>query len=229
MTVIYTGIKIKQKRLKSNYKSLPFVELVIQSNESVYIMEDKRIKKTKKYLKETLIKMLEDIPFEQITVTQLCDQSDISRITFYSHYTDKYDLVEDIFADMVSIGTEDYRKRQLSNNADNDITIGFTNVMDSILALYYNNFDFFKHTSPDENPYLAFTFYNHVLNTVEHHTNKEKNRHRLNYTSRQITGFLCYGLLGFINESSAEALDTQRIRNDAHNLLDNLLHSRILF
>ena len=51
-------------------------------------MEDRRIKKTKKNLKATLIEMLADMPFEQITITSLCSQADISRITFYTHYSD---------------------------------------------------------------------------------------------------------------------------------------------
>ena len=58
--------------------------------------EDKRIKKTKKILKQTLIDLLENKTFDQITVKELCDKSETSRITFYTHYSDKYDLVEDI-------------------------------------------------------------------------------------------------------------------------------------
>lgn len=71
-------------------------------NYFLIIMEDKRIIKTKKYLKDTLIELLDEMPFEKITVTMLCQKADISRITFYSHYDDKYDLVEDIFQDMIA-------------------------------------------------------------------------------------------------------------------------------
>lgn len=60
-------------------------------------MEDKRIKKTKKNLKATLIAMLNQMSFEQITITELCRQSDTSRITFYKHYNDKYALADEIF------------------------------------------------------------------------------------------------------------------------------------
>ena len=53
-------------------------------------MEDKRIRKTKKTLKTTLIKMLKEETFDQVSITELCKNADISRITFYSHYSDKF-------------------------------------------------------------------------------------------------------------------------------------------
>lgn len=192
-------------------------------------MEDKRIRKTKKYLKETLIRLLEQVPFEKITVTHLCNSADISRITFYSHYDDKYDLVEDIFSDMIAIGTAHYDELEAKYNRNNDIAVGFSNVMNAILNLYYDHFDFFKHTNADENPYLAFSFYNHVYATVEHHTNKESTRHKMKYTSRQITSFLCYGLLGFITESQDDHLTPEQIKDDCHRLLDDILQKGILF
>lgn len=192
-------------------------------------MEDKRVRKTKKYLKDTLIMLLDKESFEQITVTQLCENADVSRITFYSHYADKYDLLEDIFQDMIKIGTEDYMKREAEHNKDNNIVTGFCNVMDCILDLFYGNYNFFKHTDPNSNPYLAFSFYNHVLDTVAHHTNKEAARHRLKYSTGQITGFLCYGLLGFINESRSETYDMKKVKQDSHKILVELLQSGILF
>ena len=38
-------------------------------------MEDKRIRKTKKNLKSTLIKMLSELSFSQISITELCKSS----------------------------------------------------------------------------------------------------------------------------------------------------------
>ena len=66
-------------------------------------MEDKRIRKTKKNLKQTLIALLGQKPFEQITVTELCKSADTSRITFYAHYNDKYELAAEVFQDMLKL------------------------------------------------------------------------------------------------------------------------------
>ena len=191
-------------------------------------MEDKRIKKTKKNLKETMIRLLHEIPFEKITVTQLCQQSDTSRITFYSHYNDKYALIDEIFEDLKAEGDRRYRSLQAKNNPDYIPAISYNNIMNSILDIYYANIDFLQYTNPEINPYLAFRFYDIVLKTVEGHTTKEGSSHNLKYNPRQISGFLCYGFAGFINESSRENLSQQEIRHQASRLLAEILRSHIL-
>ena len=79
-------------------------------------MEDRRVIKTKKNLKATLIEMMGEISFEQISITELCKRAEISRITFYAHYSDKYALADDIFSDMLQIGTDIYRTKQEKEN-----------------------------------------------------------------------------------------------------------------
>lgn len=44
-------------------------------------------------LSRALFSLLEDTPFEKITLTQLCDQSLVPRSTFYRYFEDKYDLL----------------------------------------------------------------------------------------------------------------------------------------
>lgn len=67
-------------------------------------MEDKRITKTKRSLKAAMIEMLSKEDFEHVSITELCRQAEISRITFYSHYNDKYALLDEIFDDMCGSG-----------------------------------------------------------------------------------------------------------------------------
>lgn len=54
--------------------------------------EDLRITKTKKLLYETLISLMEEKSFEEIKVSDICKKALINRSTFYSHYSDKYEL-----------------------------------------------------------------------------------------------------------------------------------------
>jgi len=44
-------------------------------------------------LSKALFSLLEDIPFEKITLTQLCGHSMVPRSTFYRYFEDKYDLL----------------------------------------------------------------------------------------------------------------------------------------
>ena len=191
-------------------------------------MEDKRITKTKRSLKDALIEMLAREDFEHISITELCRRADISRITFYSHYSDKYALLDDIFNDMLSIGTADYYRRQAENNPGKRLAAGYVNMLDSILDLYYDRFDFFQHTNPEKNPYLASRLYSIILETVEMHTLHVEKRLRLKYSPKKIAGFVCFGMLGFVNESHKEKTPLEQIHEEARDLLTDLLRSGIL-
>lgn len=52
--------------------------------------------KTKKLIIDTLVKLMGEKDFDKITVKDLTDALDINRGTFYLHYKDKYDLLEQI-------------------------------------------------------------------------------------------------------------------------------------
>lgn len=191
-------------------------------------MEDKRIVKTKRSLKAAMTEMLAREDFEHISITALCRKADVSRITFYSHYNDKYALLDDIFNDMLWQGTEDYYKRQKENNPSHRLAAGYVNMLDSILELYYERFDFFQHTNPEKNPYLASRFYSIVLETVEKHTLHVKKHLRLKYSPKKIAGFVCFGMLGFVNESHKEKTPLEEIKKEARELLTDLLRSGVL-
>jgi AcrR family transcriptional regulator len=62
--------------------------------------KDRRIKYTKMVLRESLIGLLELKPIERITIKEICEEADINRATFYSHYADQYDLLKQIEEDL---------------------------------------------------------------------------------------------------------------------------------
>lgn len=54
---------------------------------------DLRVIKTKRALISTMVLMLRDVPFSKITVNDICLKALVSRSAFYSHFLDKYDLL----------------------------------------------------------------------------------------------------------------------------------------
>ena len=56
--------------------------------------ENRKVKYTKMVIRESLFELLETKRLNQITVKELCYLADINRSTFYSHYTDLFDLVQ---------------------------------------------------------------------------------------------------------------------------------------
>ena len=57
---------------------------------------DLRISNTDKMIKEAFLDLLDTIGFEKISIINLTKKAKISRTTFYIHYKDKYDLLEQI-------------------------------------------------------------------------------------------------------------------------------------
>jgi len=74
--------------------------------------EDRRVRKTKKALREGLAELLTQKSIQKITVRELTDKVDIHRSTFYANYEDIYDLykqTEDVVvAEIIEIFTANY-------------------------------------------------------------------------------------------------------------------------
>lgn len=87
--------------------------------------ENRRVKLTKMLLNESLLNFLAEKPLARITIKEICDDADINRSTYYTHFTDPSDqlkkLESDIMIDMTiyvdSIVTEgmqdDKKQRQI--------------------------------------------------------------------------------------------------------------------
>lgn len=63
---------------------------------------DRRVRRTRALLINSLISLLEEKSFKDITVKDLCDAADINRGTFYLHYRDIYDMIEQIEQDIMN-------------------------------------------------------------------------------------------------------------------------------
>ena len=63
---------------------------------------DRRVKYTKKLLRDALLDLMKQKPFGAITPTELCRVADVNRNTFYSHYTSVSDLLGEIEDELYS-------------------------------------------------------------------------------------------------------------------------------
>ncbi len=63
---------------------------------------DPRVRRTHKLLQEALVELAAERGFDAITVGDIAQRASVNRATFYRHYQDKYDLLEQIFQEAVS-------------------------------------------------------------------------------------------------------------------------------
>lgn len=191
-------------------------------------MEDKRVRKTKQHLKQTALQMLEHRTFEQLTVKDLCAESDTSRITFYTHYADKYDLMDDVCADLVEIARRDYHRLQLINNEAGDAVLNFCNLFNCILNLFVEFYGLFQHTVVGDSPYLNALFDRYLLKFVKYRIQKDQPALHFKYPPEQTAGVLIHALWGFLREGRRSKQSIETIRTQALQLLQNLLRSNVL-
>ncbi len=56
----------------------------------------RRTQMTRKLFRDALIELLQTKPFQKITVKEICEQADLNRTTFYLHYDDLDQLLDEI-------------------------------------------------------------------------------------------------------------------------------------
>lgn len=208
-------------------------------------MTDKRILKTKKALKSALIELVSEKPFDNISVTEICTLANTGRITFYTHYDDKYDLLQDIFSDLKNDVMMDYKARQAESKEPDNTKSRFLNLIDSILDLMGKYSAASRNLS--SNNELLFLYYQFVLETLDtFELSAVKSKRR--YDKDQLNSFLALGFWGFIhtrpssgkpakeNTNSGKAniinntcdIDKNKLRRDAHMLVSDLIDSGIM-
>lgn len=86
-----------------NYGSfiLTLFKLLIWGGKMATVKSDRRVKYTKMILKKSITELLTEKPIEKITVKEICERADVNRGTFYSHYSDQFDLYNSIIGELI--------------------------------------------------------------------------------------------------------------------------------
>lgn len=108
---------------------------------------NKKSDKTKKLLEETLVTLMNEKDFNKISIKDLTEKLDINRGTFYLHYKDKYDLLEQKENSILNELAEiiDNILKELPENfilpSNKEILLSF---FTSMYSYIYENADFMK-------------------------------------------------------------------------------------
>lgn len=57
---------------------------------------DPRVRYTRELIQNTFLQLLREKPVQKITVAEICKAAEINRTTFYRHYQDCYDLLDQL-------------------------------------------------------------------------------------------------------------------------------------
>lgn len=75
---------------------------------------DHRVRLTKQIIKDSLVTLMQEYPVSKLSVKMLCEMAGINRSTFYAHYTDVYDLLNQVQDEIIYQISEHISERAFS-------------------------------------------------------------------------------------------------------------------
>lgn len=92
---------------------------------------DRRVRKTKKLLRECLTHLLKEKKIQDITVRELTEMADLNRGTFYLHYKDVFDLLEQTEEELLTAFRQ-LLNRLDAKNSDNELVPVFEEIFSMV-------------------------------------------------------------------------------------------------
>lgn len=99
--------------------------------------EDLRVIKTKQLIKDSFFELIGEKGYSKVTVTDITKKANINRNTFYLHYVDKEDLVDQII-------TDNYKESEpkIINLVGDHLIKDFNNLQELQVDILHNVIDF---------------------------------------------------------------------------------------
>lgn len=158
--------------------------------------EDRRVRRTRRLLKESLLELMREKNFSQITARDVTDNADMNRSTFYLHYPDTTALLQSAEADLLAETQSLVDEYIQGSAADRSIRRLFEPVLDFVVEhreictmLFENN--------------EASQFTEHLQKLIQRNGAglvrvwfQPKDEQQVSY----LLGFVTYGLIGLIRE-----------------------------
>lgn len=95
---------------------------------------DRRVLRTRKWLQQSFLDLLLEQAFETITVQDISDRANIARVTFYRHYHDKDDLLQDFLKqffqelELLLVSPLDFSEDEIGNVAQTNLATLYQHV-----------------------------------------------------------------------------------------------------
>ncbi len=109
--------------------------------------EDRRVRKSKRAIKQAFIYLLTENNLERITIQQISDLADVNRGTFYLNYEDKYALLDEMENEQIEEikGFVDIRRMDLSTKTSDRFIEDFANkVIKNVITHIEQNMEFYQ-------------------------------------------------------------------------------------
>ncbi|MCM1306813.1 MAG: TetR/AcrR family transcriptional regulator [Bacteroides sp.] len=189
--------------------------------------EDLRITKSKRDLNKALKELMFVMPFGKITVGDICDKALVNRMTFYRHYGDKYELLNDLICNIQnSIAV---RMETPSEKSDNEELDFIFRLLDALVAVCMEEKEFLTVVNKDDLvlTMISTTLEKSVGELLAFINKQRKFRYRLDMLSSAITGAATFLIRHWLIKNPEET--AQEFSDKVKQFFKDLFTSKILF
>lgn len=185
--------------------------------------EDVRKIKTKKALKTAIVKLLEKNTIDKVSVIDICEEANINRVTFYTHYKDKFELVHELFIDVlkiIEIKSVEYYEQNKTGDEIHDFTSTMAHITYKVCV---ENKKFLLSLTKEENLIFAQMLSNIITKNATKMLVNSTNKINLKYPPDFIIKFLLGGGSNLIFEWALKKDDLTE--TDFFKYFDKLFYS----
>lgn len=173
--------------------------------------KDRRIRKSKEALKNSLIELMKEKPVNNITVKELVLTADLNRSTFYNYYCDIPDMLQKLEMELYNELLEIFKAHIERHSEIHDISRETHEFMEDMCNVIKNNYDFCKCIF-SKNGDLSFLFKleemveNHLPDQLKEKFNKRESNlgYVYSFFKSGYIGILKKWMEGGCEESSSE-------------------------
>lgn len=182
--------------------------------------EDRRIRRSRKLLKQGLLELMQEKPFSAISVREITERMDMNRGTFYLHYPDTTALLKSLENDLLR-EAQSMIDKYLPKTASGTLQPVFEPILDYIVenrdlcsVLFINN------SSSNFVDRLHEMIFRNSLSPIKNRLPKATDA-QIEY----LLSFITYGLIGLIKEWFDT--DMKLMKDQLVRVADNLVNGAI--
>lgn len=191
--------------------------------------EDVRIVKSKRDLCNALSELMRTTPFRKITVGDICDKAMINKMTFYKHYADKYELLNDVLLNTKKSIVERMNEADRTPQAEDAELDMVFRLLDAVIDECLKQKELLTGETRDD---MVLTMISTVIEKSVHELLEALDRrrpfaYRLDMLSAAVTGAATFLVKNWLIHE--QDVGKQRFGDGIKKFLRDLFESKILF
>lgn len=151
---------------------------------------DRRIARTRSALHSALHQKMHEMPWDQISIQQLCDAADVSRSTFYMHFDNKQQLLDFAFVMLEEELKAPYETRGLRSH-------GTFEFLPHLINHVERNCDLFRTNSRSPTGFAIFNRFKLVVDQLIKH--EMQHNGMIGNNSREEIAFVSGGIFAILD------------------------------